>query len=69
MKFDSAQDGRSKPLRPSDCPTPEDAAALLGTSTATVRRWIRDGRLEAFRVGPRRLRIRPESLAAMMSPP
>ena len=55
-------------LRPKDCPTPEQAAYDSGVSPETIRRWIRQGRLVAYRVGPRRLRIDPDSLATMVTP-
>ena len=66
----STQDARAtrKPLRPCEYPTVERAADDCGVSTETVRRWIREGRLAAIRVGPRRLRIDPESLAQMVQP-
>lgn len=41
-------------------------AADFGVSEETVRRWIRQGRITAYRVGPRRLRIDPHSLAALV---
>ena len=63
----ASQPGR-KPLRPIDCPTPEQFAADAGVSTETVRRWIREGQLVAYRVGKRRLRVDPSSMAALMTP-
>lgn len=38
--------------------TMEEAAALLGVSSDTVRRRIRAGALKAYRLGPRMLRLR-----------
>ena len=57
-----------KALRPIDCPTPQEFALDVGVHTETVRRWIREGQLVAYRVGKRRLRVDPDSLAQMMRP-
>lgn len=67
MKHDEAQTARNV-LRPSDFVTAASVAAELGVSAETVRRWIRQGRIAAFRVGPRRLRIDPASIAGMVTP-
>ena len=32
-------------------------ADALGVSVTTLRRWIRDGRLQAFRAGPKLWRV------------
>ena len=56
----------SKPLRLADYPTVPQVATDLGVSDETVRRWIRQHRLKAVRVGPRTLRIDPESLAELV---
>mgnify|MGYP001176973600 CR=1 FL=1 len=45
-----------------------DTAKLLGISTKTVRRCIADGRLKAVRIGPRLIRVDPESIQALMQP-
>jgi excisionase family DNA binding protein len=37
-------------------------------SVRTLRRWIAQGRLNAYRAGPRLLRIDPEEVDAMMKP-
>ena len=39
-----------------------DAAEHYSVSTKTIRRWISDGRIEGYRVGPRLLRVRMDSL-------
>ena len=65
MRYDNAHDARNT-LHPSDYPTVEKAAEDLGVSAETIRRWIRDGRLIAYRVGPRRLRVDLESLDGMV---
>jgi len=51
--------------RPRDLITVPDAAARRKVSTRTVRRWISDGRLRAWRVGPRLVRIDPADLDQM----
>ena len=48
--------------RMSELLTTQEAADLVGCSLATIRNWIRDGRLRAYRMGPRLLRIKPEDL-------
>ena len=45
-----------------------EAAARTHVSTRTLRRWIAHGRLNAYRAGPRLLRIDPEDVDAMMRP-
>ena len=55
-------------LRPRDFPTPEQVADDYDVKPETVRKWIRSGQLTAYRVGKRRLRVDPESLAQMMRP-
>lgn len=45
-----------------------EAAASLRVAPSTVRRWIREGRLPASRVGGRRLAIRRVDLAAILRP-
>lgn len=43
--------------------TVREVAALIKVSDSTVRRWIRDGSLNAYKVGKRgQLRIREEDL-------
>ena len=45
-----------------------DAAARTAVSTRTLRRWIAEGRLPAYRVGPRLVRLDPESVDRLMKP-
>jgi excisionase family DNA binding protein len=47
--------------------TVPQAAKRLGVHEDTVRRWIKDGSLRAYRVGPsERLRIMPADLDAVV---
>jgi excisionase family DNA binding protein len=48
--------------------TVPEAAAVLKVSPVTVSRWLRQGRLPAYRLGPRAVRIRRADLAAVFSP-
>ena len=52
----------------SDLLTIGEAARLLKVSTVTVQRWLKQGRLPAYRVGPRAVRIRRQDLAALLTP-
>jgi excisionase family DNA binding protein len=45
-----------------------EAAALLKVGRSTVNRWLRDGRLPAYRVGPKAVRIRRGDLERIMMP-
>ena len=42
--------------------TPQEVSDLLQVSAQTVRRWIKDEDLPAYKVGPRVWRIRKEDL-------
>lgn len=44
------------------------AAHRTHVSTRTLRRWIAQGRLEAYRAGPRLLRVDPAAVDAVMMP-
>jgi len=48
--------------------TVAEAAHRLDVSRTTVWRWIRQGRLRAYRVGQRTIRIRDEDLEAQLTP-
>ena len=49
--------------------TVAEAAHLIGAKPRTVRRWIDDGRLTAYVVGPtRRIRIKQADVAALLPP-
>ncbi len=43
-----------------------EAAARTHVSVRTLRRWIAQGHLVAYRAGPRLLRVQPEDVDAMM---
>lgn len=46
----------------------QQAAAHLGVSEKTIRRYIAQGRIKANRVGPRLIRVDRESLMALANP-
>ena len=48
--------------------TPAETARYLGVPSPTVYRWIREGRLAATRVSPRRLRISRDDADALDMP-
>lgn len=48
--------------------TVREAARLLKVSPTTIWRWIASGRLRARRVGPRKVRVSEEDLAAVIRP-
>jgi excisionase family DNA binding protein len=51
-----------------DLLTLTEAATLLKVSVVTLRRWIKQGRLPAYHVGPRKVRIRRSDLAKAFTP-
>jgi excisionase family DNA binding protein len=51
-----------------DLVTIADAARLLKVSTVTLHRWLKQGRLPAYHVGPRAVRIRRRDLDALLTP-
>ena len=48
--------------------TVSEAARLLEVSPVTIWRWIESGRLPAYRLGPKNIRIRKEDLESMIKP-
>lgn len=46
----------------------QEAAAVLGVSDKTVRRYIADGTLPAERINKRLLRVRREDVEALLQP-
>jgi excisionase family DNA binding protein len=51
-----------------DYVTVDEAAKLLRVAPSTVRRWIREGDLPAFRVGRRRVALKQSDLASLIAP-
>jgi excisionase family DNA binding protein len=51
-----------------DLLTIAEAARLLKVSTATLHRWLKQGRLQAYHVGPRAVRVRRADLARLLVP-
>lgn len=45
-----------------------EAAERLGVSGSTIWRWVGQGRLPAYRVGPRRLKLKVADVAAAVVP-
>ena len=43
----------------------KQAATQAGVSLKTIDRWIAEGLIEAYKFGPRLVRINPESLTTM----
>jgi len=48
--------------------TVAEAATTLKVSTATIWRWVNDGRLPAYRVGPRKVRLKAADIHALITP-
>jgi excisionase family DNA binding protein len=48
--------------------TIQQAADEYGLSDKTIRRWIAQGRLRAYRVGPRAIRVDKDSLLNAVRP-
>jgi excisionase family DNA binding protein len=49
-------------------PTIRQASAYLGVSDKTVRRYIASGKLLAYRIGPRLIRVDRDSLLKLARP-
>jgi excisionase family DNA binding protein len=45
------------PDLPANLLRPKDAAILANVTPFTIKRWTREGRLTAYRLGPRDLRV------------
>ena len=48
--------------------TVAEAATLLRVAPSTVRRWIREGEVSAYRLGQRRIGLRRGDLASLITP-
>jgi excisionase family DNA binding protein len=48
--------------------TISEAAKLLRISTITLHRWLKQGRLPAYRIGPKAMRIRRADLERVLVP-
>jgi excisionase family DNA binding protein len=48
--------------------TVAEAAEMLRVSPSTVRRWIREGEIRAYRIGRRRIGLRPSDLSSVVTP-
>lgn len=48
--------------------TVAEAAALLQVATSTVRRWIREGDVPAYRIGRRRVALKRDDLSNLITP-
>lgn len=48
--------------------TVAEAAALLRVAPSTIRRWIREGDLPAYRLGRRRVGLKREELSRLIKP-
>ena len=51
-----------------DLLTVKEAAALLKVSAVTINRYVKSGRLHAYQVGPRAIRIRREDMMNLLAP-
>lgn len=49
-------------------PTIGQTAEHFGVDVKTIRRWIAQGRLSAYRVGPRLIRVDRESIIKLANP-
>ena len=48
--------------------TVAEAATLLRVATSTIRRWIREGDVPAYRIGRRRVALKRDELTNLISP-
>jgi excisionase family DNA binding protein len=56
------------PTLDADYLTVTEAAALLRVAPSTIRRWIREGDLPAYRIGRRRVALLRTDLASLVAP-
>jgi len=50
---------------PDHDPSPAELAAEKNVTVKTIRRWIAHGYLDAYRMGPRLIRVRRDSVTRM----
>lgn len=51
-----------------DFVTVSEAAKALGVSVPTIKRWLKNGRIPAYHLGPRFIRIRRADLTRVLTP-
>ena len=68
MTRGSTRNGRHEPDPDDTQLTLHEAADQLGVHYATIRRWIDNGLLQAYRQGPRMIRIYQSDLDKMIQP-
>lgn len=51
---------------PGELMTITQTAAILGVNPFTIRRWIKNGKLEAMRIGEKLLKIKAETIAKFL---
>ena len=56
----------ASPEPAADLLTRAEAAKLLKVSPVTISRWLKQGRLPAYRLGPRAVRIRRADLEGLL---
>jgi len=59
---------RTRPLAQCRYLSVADAAEYIGVSTQTIRRYIESGRLPAYRLGKKLVKVRDTDLDALMRP-
>ena len=68
MQHPAARERGMATLQEREFYTVTEAARLLDVSRTTIWRWINDGRLGAYRVGGRTIRIRRQDVRKMLRP-
>ncbi|HEX3284960.1 MAG TPA: helix-turn-helix domain-containing protein [Mycobacterium sp.] len=58
----------AKTSEPGRLVTTRHAAEVCGVHVNTIRKWIGQGRLRAYRVGPQQMRVDRDDLAALIMP-
>jgi len=60
--------GRATVMDQDEFVTVSEAAKALRVSVPTIKRWLKDGRIPAYRLGPRYIRIRRADLTGVLTP-